>query len=319
MTTDIDMGTTWESRDAAMQEVLNTARIVATAQVNVLLLGEHGSGKQFLARAIHAHGPRNPAPFVAVNCAALPDDRAVELLFGDCGEQTNQPGTVTTGYVQAAAGGTLFLEDVSALGPAAQTGLLHLLKHREIIPGGAARPVPVDVRIMAASHRDLTAARSRGEILPDLYYQLHVVPLTLPPLRKRPRDIASLARQLLAGFAVQHDVHAAQLGRSALQLMTDYHWPGNVRELRNLCERLTLLLPGKRITADNLPAEFRQAEGADAGDVVLPSTGLNLAALEKDLITQALERTGGNRSRAARLLGLTRDTLLYRLKKFALR
>jgi DNA-binding NtrC family response regulator len=319
MTTDTDTETTWESRDTAMQEVLNTARIVAATQVNTLLLGEHGSGKQFLARAIHAHSPRSGAPFVTVNCATLPPDRAEQLLFGNCGTHANGNDAAAAAYIQAAAGGTLFLEDVSALSPAAQTALLHLLERGEIIPHGAALPVSVDVRIIAASHHDLTQAVAEGGFHPDLFYQLHVVPLTLPPLRKRPRDITNLARRLLSELAARHDVEPAQLDRSAQQLLLGYSWPGNVRELRNLCERLTLLLPGRKITGDNLPGEFRHPGGTIAGTVALPSTGLNLAELEKDLIAQALERTGGNRSRAARLLGLTRDTLLYRLKKFALR
>ena len=319
MTTDTDTETTWESRDTAMQEVLNTARIVAATQVNTLLLGEHGSGKQFLARAIHAHSPRSRAPFVAVNCGVLPAAQAESLLFGDFSETADGSGDSAAGYVRTAAGGTLFLEDVSCLNSATQVRLLHLLERGEIIPHGATMPVSVDVRIIAASHRDLTQAMAEGGFHPDLFYQLHVVPLTLPPLRERPRDIANLARRLLSELAAQHDVEAAQLEQSAQQLLVAYSWPGNVRELRNLCERLTLLLPGRKITDDNLPREFRHPGGTIAGTVALPSTGLNLAELEKDLIAQALERTGGNRSRAARLLGLTRDTLLYRLKKFALR
>lgn len=319
MNTDTDSAEIWQSRDAVMQELLNAARVVASTQVNTLILGESGSGRQRLARAIHDQSPRREGPFVAVNCGALSSARAEPLLFGDVGEHPDAAGMPGTGYVLAAAGGTLFLEDISALSPGAQVKLLHLLERGEIIHQGAVPAMSVDVRIVAASHRDLAQAVADRAFHPDLFYRLQVVPLSIPPLRERPRDIACLARRFLTELAARHDVAPAKLAPDALPPLAAYPWPGNVRELRNLCERLTLLLPGRTIGAENLPAEFRYRAQPATASVALPSTGLDLAELEKDLITQALARTGGNRSRAARLLGLTRDTLLYRLKKFALR
>lgn len=313
-----DIGNIWESKEPAMHEVLNAARIVASTEVTTLITGEIGSGKQSLALAIHDHSPRQQAPFVAVNCGTLPSDQAEPLLFGDCNEQTSD-GNTSDGYVCAAAGGTLFLDDVGELAPAAQVKLLHLLERGEIIARGATPPVPVDVRVLAASHRDLAQFVAEGSLHPDLFYRLNVVPLTLPPLRERPRDIFSLADRFLAELASQYDVASVKLDQSAKKALANYPWPGNVRELHNLCERLTLLLPGRDLKIDNLPQEFRRSPEATPRIVALPSSGLDLAELEKDLIAQALKRTGGNRSRAARLLGLTRDTLLYRLKKFALR
>ena len=308
----------WDSREPAMQEVLNAARIVAATEVTTLLLGESGSGKEQLARAIHAYSPRRQAAFVAVNCGALPPAMAESLLFGQ-GSSTHESTTgAHQGYLNAAAGGTLVLDNVSALGTAVQSALLHFLDSGEIIAAGGAQPLQVDVRVIAASHHDLASAVAKSRFNSGLYYRLQVVPLTLPPLRERPRDIAVLAERFLDGFAAQRGVAPVKLGNDARRALAGYPWPGNVRELRNLCERLTLLLPGKTIRVENLPIEFRAATGTRHRIVALPSGGLDLTELEKDLIAQALEHTGGNRSRAARLLGLTRDTLLYRLKKFSL-
>ena len=318
MNTGIEQHDIWESREPAMQEVLNAARIVATTEVTTLLLGESGSGKEQLARAIHAHSRRSQAPFVTVNCGALPPPLAESLLFGQSASAPALAAGSRQGYLDAAAGGTLFLDNVGALGPAAQSALLHFLDCGEIITAGGVQPLRVDVRVIAASHHDLARAVADGRFNSELYYQLQVVPLTVPPLRERPRDIAVLAEQFLAGIAVQHDATPVKLGRDTKRALASYPWPGNVRELRNLCERLTLLLPGRTVRVENLPVEFRAATPARHRIVALPSSGLDLAALEKDLIAQALEHTGGNRSRAARLLGLTRDTLLYRLKKFSL-
>lgn len=308
----------WDSREPAMQEVLNAARIVAATEVTTLLLGESGSGKEQLARAIHAYSPRRQAAFVTVNCGALPPTLAESLLFGQ-GSSTPMSTTGShQGYLNAAAGGTLFLDNVGALGTAVQSALLHFLDSGEIIAAGGAQPLQADVRVIAASHNDLASAVAKSRFNSGLYYRLQVVPLTLPPLRERARDIVVLAERFLDGFAAQRGVAPVKLGNDARRAMTGYPWPGNVRELRNLCERLTLLLPGKTIRVENLPVEFRAATATRHHIVALPSSGLDLTELEKDLIAQALEHTGGNRSRAARLLGLTRDTLLYRLKKFSL-
>jgi DNA-binding NtrC family response regulator len=179
-------------------------------------------------------------------------------------------------------------------------------------------PEKVNVRIVAATHQDLQQMAASGSFREDLFYRLNVVPLWMPSLRERPSDIPLLLKSFLGDFSTRHGLRSPSFSRASTSLLKQYHWPGNVRELRNLCERLTVLLPGREIEPQNLPREFQGKDGLSEGLVELPAQGLVLSEVEKSLIQQALERTQGNRSRAARLLGISRDTLLYRLKKFAL-
>ena len=309
----------WESREPAVQEVLNTARIVAAAQVTTLILGESGTGKALLARAIHTDSPRRNAPIIAVNCGALPNEFAESLLFGYDKNTTTHAQQTHDGYIRAASGGTLFLDEVDELSLAIQAKLLRLLESGEIIPVGKASPLHADVRIVAATHRDLAQLVADGKFRDDLYYRLNVVPLCLPALRERTADIPSLLKHFFEELAAQHNQPPVRLDSGAMHALKQYSWPGNIRELRNLCERLAILMPGKLVGLNNLPTEYRKPDVEDSGSLInLPNDGLVLADVERDLIQQALTRTRGNRSKAARLLGLTRDTLLYRLKKFAL-
>ncbi len=302
------------------RETVNAARVVAPTDVTVLILGESGTGKEVLAKALHAESPRRDQPFVAVNCASLPESLAESLLFGH--RKGSFTGAVNdhNGYIRAANGGTLFLDEVGELPANVQAKLLRFLESSECLPVGEVTPVRTDVRIIAATHRDLQEEVREGRFREDLYYRLYVVPLTIPPLRERRSDITPLARHLIAEQARSHNLPAPQFARSALTVMKEYPWPGNIRELRNLCERLVVLLPGRTIEAENLPPEMRNGPAAKITnrDIQLPNDGVVLDELEASLIRQALDRTGGNRSRAARLLGLTRDTLLYRLKKYAI-
>ena len=305
-------------RDPALLEVLNAAQIVAATDVTALLLGESGTGKELLARTIHEQSRRAAAPFVSVNCAALPEALAESLLFG------HRKGAFTSavadhdGHIRTAHGGTLFLDEVAELPLAVQSKLLRFLESGEVLPVGAAATQRVDVRVIAATHRDLRAAVANGGFREDLYYRLFVVPLQLPPLRERAGDIPLLLDTLLPELATRHGLAAPRFTPAAIARLKAHRWPGNVRELRNLCERLTVLLPGRDIHPENLPAELRLPvmAGDSPPDFRLPDQGVALATVEESLIRQALDRTRGNRSRAARLLGITRDTLLYRLKKF---
>ncbi|OOG28144.1 sigma-54-dependent Fis family transcriptional regulator [Thioalkalivibrio denitrificans] len=302
-----------------LRAVINAARVVAQVDVTVLIQGESGTGKELMARAIHGASPRRHAPMATINCAALPEQLIESELFGHrrgafTGALNNQPGRI-----QAAAGGTLFLDEIGELPLACQAKLLRFLESGELQAIGQASPEKVDVRIIAATNRDLHKEVRAGRFREDLFFRLNVVPLELPPLRERQGDVPVLLHHLTDALAQQHSLAPPRYQPDALQVLTRYHWPGNVRELRNFCERLLILLSGRPIHADNLPREFveRPVNGASKG-FALPEQGIHLAQLEADLIRQALHKTLGNRTRAARLLGLSRDTLQYRLKKYAI-
>ncbi len=304
--------------DPALLEVVNAAKIVAATDVSTLINGESGTGKELLARLIHQGSPRHGRPFISVNCAALPENLAESLLFGHIKGSFTGATSDREGYIRAAGGGTLFLDEVAELPAAVQAKLLRFLEQGEIFPVGSSTPLHVNVRIVAATHRDLQREVIEGRFREDLFYRLNVVPLHMPTLRQRASDIPYLLAHFSQEFAAGHGTQAITFEKSARQALQQYRWPGNIRELRNLCERLSVLLPGRAITADNLPAEFRQNSQPASSLFRLPPEGLVLSDLEKSLIQQALEQANGNQSRAARLLGISRDTLLYRLKKFAL-
>ena len=303
----------------ALRAALRTAAIAAAADVSVLVLGETGTGKELLGRALHAESPRRSGPFVPVNCAALPGEVAESQLFGHRKGAFTGAVEDSGGLVAAAAGGTLFLDEVGELDAAVQTKLLRFLESGEYQRVGEATERYADVRVVAATNRDLAAEVAAGRFRQDLFYRLHVVPVELPALRERPGDIRRLAVRFIGGLAREHGVTAPAFAEDALVRLEGYSWPGNVRELRNVCQRLVILLAGRTIAATNLPPELAGGgEGRMASGFTLPEGGVRLDDLEADFIRQALAKTGGNRSRAARLLGLSRDTLLYRIKKYAI-
>ncbi|MEJ2061571.1 MAG: sigma-54 dependent transcriptional regulator [Gammaproteobacteria bacterium] len=302
-----------------LKTVLRAASIVAATDVTTLILGESGTGKELLARGIHAESPRANGPFVSLNCASLPEGLAESLLFGHCKGAFSGADGEHAGHIRSAAGGTLFLDEVGELPLAIQAKLLRFLESGECQPVGSNRAEEVNVRIIAATNRDLHAEMQAGRFREDLYYRLHVVPLEIPPLRQRGSDVLLLLDRLTADLAAHHGLEAPQYSKTARAALAQYDWPGNVRELRNLCERMLVLFGGKRVEPDNLPHELRiHHRKAGAAGFVLPAGGISLAELEIDMIRQALTQSRGNRSRAARLLGLSRDTLLYRMKKYAI-
>jgi DNA-binding NtrC family response regulator len=280
-----------------LRRVLSAARMVAATDVNVLIIGESGSGKQLLAHEIHRLGTQTTGPCVTVACAGLAEDGLRRHL--DTGP--------------AGPRGTLVLTEVADLSADAQALLLRYLTAWETTQGVSRR----SVRVIATTSRDLTAEVGLGAFRRDLYYRLSIVPLELPPLRDRPGDILPLIEELGAQTARAHGQRSPRYTAMALRLLRRYTWPGNVRELRNLCERMAILSPGREVTPDDLPLEIRRGDAprGDAPAFLLPSTGINLNGLEAELIRQALALAAGNKSRAARLLGLTRDTLLYRMEK----
>jgi len=297
-----------------VEAVLRQARLIAGAEVTVLVQGETGTGKDLLARALHAASARASRPFVPVNCAALPDGLVESELFGHRKGAFTGAHQASDGLVRAAEGGVLFLDEVAELPLAAQAKLLRVLENQEVHPVGEGRAVPVDIRVIAATHRDLDAWVRQGRFREDLYYRLHVVPLELPPLRQREGDIAALTRHFLAQFAAELRLRPAMLEPKALEALRRHSWPGNVRELRNLCQRLAVLRAGEVVTTADLPKWQRGSASDSSAAIALPEQGVCLEQVEIELIRQALARTGGNKSRAARLLGLSRDALLYRIK-----
>ena len=297
------------------EALLRSARMIAATDVTVLIIGETGTGKEVLANALRQQSPRTNQAFVTLNCAAMPEALAESELFGH--RKGSFTGAVAhqTGRLPAADGGTLFLDEVDSLAIPLQAKLLRFLESGEIQPVGETTTQHVDVRVIAATNADLHAKIGRGEFRKDLYYRLNVVPLEIPPLRERVGDIQLLLNHFMNLFAQEHRLPAASFSRSATNRLHSYPWPGNVRELRNVCERLSILMAGRVIEENNLPGEISNRMPESKPMFCLPEFGIELEQLEVDLIKQALSRTNGNRSRSARLLGISRDTLLYRMQK----
>lgn len=302
------------------EAVLRSAHLIAQTDASVLISGESGTGKERVAQAMHAASRRHNQPFITVNCAALPETLAESLLFGHRKGAFTGADSHREGLLGAADGGTLFLDEIGELPLALQAKLLRFLESGEVLPLGEARSRQVNVRVFAATHRDLYAMTKQGSFRQDLFYRLHIVPVELPPLRERREDIVLLARHFLQHFASQHRLPVAHFHKVALAQLQNHAWTGNVRELRNLCERLSILLAGREIAVTNLPVDLRppSRETAQASVFNLPASGVNLDELERDLLLQALDRTAHNKTHAARLLGISRDALNYRLKKYTL-
>jgi DNA-binding NtrC family response regulator len=304
-------------RAPAMDAVIRTAQIAAATDVHILIEGETGTGKELLAMEIQASSARAAQDFIVVNCAALPLELVESLLFG------HERGAFTgaherkEGYVQKAHKGTLFLDEIGELPLSIQAKLLRFIEHGECQRLGANEVEYVDVRIIAATNRNLMQMVDSGDFREDLFYRLNIVPLQLPPLRERTRDIAQLVEHFLQQAAARNRSQPSMFSREALESLKKHDWPGNIRELRNVCEHVSALLPGQRIEPEHLPMQLnsRTESTATSTRFELPQQGINMESLEIDLIQQALDYSNGNKSKAARLLGLSRDAFLYRLKK----
>ena len=296
--------------------VLDQAGRVAERDATVLVQGETGTGKEVLARAIHHNSRRRNRPFVAINCGAIPRDLVEAELFGHrrgsfTGAVSDRPGRV-----EAADGGTLFLDEIGELPLEAQVKLLRLLQEGEITKVGADSSRRLDLRIIAATHRDLRAMVEDGTFREDLYYRLSVVPLQIPPLRERREDLPALIKELFERARQRHDLRGLTLAPGAVQKLIAYRWPGNVRQLENVLERMVLLSRHTVLTEEDLPEELLQPPPSSAGAFTdLPEEGLSLEAVERDLISRALEKFKGNQSHAARYLDVSRRALNYRMEK----
>jgi transcriptional regulator with PAS, ATPase and Fis domain len=308
---------------APWRQVLTRATQVAATDTTVLLLGESGTGKEVVARFIHRASPRADAPFVALNCAALPEQLLESELFGH--ERGAFTGAIAAkpGQIELAAGGTLFLDEVSEMAPAAQAKFLRVLQEREFLRVGGTRTLRANVRVIAATNRDLAAFVDRGAFREDLYYRLNVFEIALPPLRERRDDVLPLSQAFLHEIAQGFGRPPAGISREAKELLLDYHWPGNVRQLRNALERAAILCEGGLITGEHLslPGAKRGADAVTAAVEPTPSTAApagDLRAMERVAIERALQEARYNKAKAARALGLTRTQLYGRLRKYGL-
>ena len=280
------------------------ARVIPHHSVTVLLTGETGTGKELVARAIHYNGPRREAPFVDVNCAAIPDQLLESELFGHERGAFTSATVAKPGLFELANGGTIFLDEIGHLPLQLQGKILRALEERTIRRVGGTRSTTIDVRVIAATHVDLAAAARRGEFREDLYHRLSVVPVELPPLRARREDIVGLARHFLARFAREYDVREPRLSADAERTLRQRTWRGNVRELRNLMERTVLLSAKETLTAEDFPDADVPESGP--GGIPFPAT---LATITHSAVTAMLEFCGGNKSDAARRLGISRPRL----------
>jgi len=302
-----------ETANSAMAELLDTAKRAANSEATVLIAGESGTGKEVLARLIHQHSPRVQGPMVAVNCAAIPENLLESELFGHVKGAFTGAVSSRKGRFQSAAGGTLFLDEIGELRLDLQAKLLRAIQERVVAPVGADQPEAVDVRLIAASNRDLYAAIGQGTFREDLYYRLGVIPLHLPPLRERREDIPGLVAHFLLKLGAPAGV---RFSAGALARLKAHSWPGNIRELQNIVERAVILRKGLLIETDELQLAVAASPAIANGLPEIPDEGLSLEAVEQGLIKKALAKANGNRSEAARLLKIPRHVLIYRLEKF---
>ncbi len=305
------------ARSEAMKEILGLVSRIASSTASVLITGESGTGKELIARAIHYNSPRTKAPFVAVNLAAVPEALIESELFGHKRGAFTDARADRLGLFAEADGGTIFLDEIGELALALQAKLLRVLQEHEIRPLGATKTQRVDVRVLAATNRNLEAMLAEGTFREDLYYRLNVIQIDLPPLRARPEDVVPLAErhlQLLGARATPP--RRLALAPDAQQLLLGYAWPGNVRELYNVLERGAALCRGDTIVADDLPGHVRERK---PGDFLATAVARNMtvADLERAYIERVLEDEGGNKTRTAQRLGLDRKTLYRKLDEYA--
>jgi transcriptional regulator with PAS, ATPase and Fis domain len=302
-----------------MQKLFHLLETVARSNSTILITGETGTGKEVVARAIHHNSARRTHRFVALNCSAIPETLLEAELFGHVrGAFTGAVGA-RQGRFEQAHKGTLFLDEVGTMSSALQTKLLRALQEREFERVGDSQTIKVDVRVIAATNSDLARMVAEGSFREDLYYRLHVIPVQLPPLRDRRDDIPVLVQHFLEKFSPTSQM---QVSQDSMRALMAYPWPGNVRQLENAVERAVALSAGRQqIDLSDLPSEVHLVpSSAQTPSVDLPETGLDmpayLAAIERDLIQRSLDRTGGNRNRAAELLHIKRTTLVEKLKRF---
>jgi two-component system response regulator HydG len=307
------------SRSAAMSRVMRSIAAVASSEATVLITGESGTGKELVARAVHDGSARRDGPFVPVNCAALTESLLESELFGHEKGAFTGAGSRRRGRFQSADNGTIFLDEIGEISPSVQSKLLRVIQEKEIQPVGSDANIRVNVRILVATHRDLALEAEQGRFRRDLYYRLNVVTVALPPLRERPEDIPLLAGHFLNKFALKNGKQVKAFTSAAMRRLCAHDWPGNVRELENAVERAVVLLKGEYVTEEDLPPALFPEFRAGGGPESVPSPAVTLEELEREAVLKAVGGANGNKSEAARLLGITRKTLHAKLRRYGIR
>lgn len=306
-------------RSKALLHVLQLASRVAQRDSTVLIRGETGTGKELLARAIHHNSRRRSQPFVTINCGAIPGELLEAELFGHTKGAFTGAHTAKSGKIEMADGGTLFLDEIGELPPEMQVKLLRLLQQGELDKVGSTTSRTVDVRVIAATNRNLSAMIEDGTFREDLYYRLAVVPLELPPLRERREDIPELAQYLFRKHKEKNEMPQLRMSPEVMPHLVGYRWPGNVRELENIIERLVVLSSGDVVAVADLPDEIRvSTPRRESFAIHLPEEGISLEGVERELLLKALEKFDWNQTQAARYLDISRRTLIYRMEKHRL-
>ncbi len=305
----------------ALREVFRLIEKIAPTHSTVLIRGESGTGKELVARAIHRKSQRAPKAFFALNCAALPENLLESELFGHERGAFTGADSRKIGLFEAASNSTLFLDEIGDLTLPLQGKILRVLQEREIRRVGGNETIPIDVRVVTATHRDLEAMMKAGQFREDLFYRLNVIPIHLPPLRDRVPDIPALVNRFVEKANASHGMGVTSVDPEVIDLLCRYSWPGNIRQLESVVERAVLLSEGNRIIPTDLPLEIRLKtwEASKPYGFEIPSEGIDIEEFERQIIIQAMERTGWVIAKGARLLGLTYRTLQYRLEKFGLK
>src|SRR3954447_15239297 len=303
----------------ALLRVLEAAARVANTSATVLIRGETGTGKEMLAKAIHHNSPRRDKPFVTINCGAIPRELLESELFGHVRGAFTGAVTHKVGKVESAEGGTVFLDEIGEMPTDLQVRILRLLQEHEIEKVGASKSIPVEVRVIAATHRNLESMVEKGTFREDLYYRLVVVPIELPPLRARAEDIPELVCEFFDQSTTRYGRKNLKLSQELLSHFCQYHWPGNVRQLQNVIERMVVLCPNDEITFDDLPDFLRISSASAPRETSLSiPDGMTLDAIEKEVLRNALSKCKWNQTQAAQQLGVTRKILTSRMAKYGI-
>jgi DNA-binding NtrC family response regulator len=302
----------------AMKEVISVVQRVSHSPVTVLILGESGTGKELIAKAMHYHSPRSAKPFTAINCAAIPETLLESELFG------YEPGAFTgamarkVGLFEATGGGTLFLDEVGDLPAMTQSKILRVLQEKEVRRIGGREAIKVDVRIIAATNKDIEKEMKKGRFREDLYYRLRVVTLELPPLRERREDIPELVRHFLQRYNQEFGKRIREVDEAAMKALMEYHWPGNVRQVESVIERALLMCDSDTIKLKDIKSELRLSQQHGVFDIDVPDEGIVFEEIEKELLKKAMSKANNVAAKAARLLGMSYKTFWYRWEKFGL-